>query len=570
LIQADFVTEANRQNIVTTSARNQGLANGIAEAFINAVLEFCKHDTHQYQWMRYLPQEDVYPWDSFWSSVIRKIGDRLKCTPVLRPANPGPLRLLAASKKHVGKTLDRHGKPLFADIIPEIYLSLEYQDLDLDLLEKHGLTRISMDDVIARVKSDLEASVSRMKSTDDEDWHSRVARLLHLPFENSWKSQEEAVKQLSLLPLRDGSWTSIKSGTVYYPRVGNTVLDIPVDLVLDVVDPKAVANADRKQLLDSIGVQKTSVPFVREAVFNKYKGSFTLYFRDAAAHLRFLYLTHHLVKPPFHYDKVWLSPHKGPFRKHSSVDFYIRDDNPYGAGELLDRTEPGPHPGDGAPGFDVFFVRDVYFGVTPRPPTEDSPSWKDWLHEFFHVRRHLRLIHKDGTKLSDISQYVAKHRPEKFLGFLQATWELEMSSAATENDIIEELGEIDVLCVGAKMRPLDSTYLPIKELKQLCSRFLRDGEFFPWLHLEVELSHDTFPREWESLGKVFGLGFNGSDVTFILTILHSLLDENLHAECLAESERVYELYIYLQAEVRKASQPDECEKLIRYVGPTCL
>jgi hypothetical protein len=30
------ITQANRQDIVTTSARNEGLANGIAEAFIKA------------------------------------------------------------------------------------------------------------------------------------------------------------------------------------------------------------------------------------------------------------------------------------------------------------------------------------------------------------------------------------------------------------------------------------------------------------------------------------------------------------------------------------------------------
>ena len=552
---------------MTTSARNKGLVNGIAKAFINAVLQFCKHDTLQYQWMRYLPQEDGYPWDSFWLSLIRKIGDGLKCTPVLRPANPGPLRLLSASKKHVDDTLDRHGKPLFADITPEIYLSLEYQNHDLDLLENHGLDCITMQEVIARVKSDLVASVSRMKSTDDEDWHSRVARLLHLPFKKSWK-EKEAVKQLSLLPLRNGRWSSIKSGTVYYPRVSKTDLDIPADLVLDVVDPKAVANADRKQLFDSVGVRNASVSFVREAIINKYKSDFSLYCSDAAAHLHFLYLTQHLVQPPFHYDEVWLAPQKGRFKKHGSVDFYIRDDDPYGAGELLDQTEPGPNTGEGAPGFDVLFVHEAYFKVTPRPPTEGSLPWKDWFHDFFHVRRHLRLIDKDGTTLSDICQYVAKHRPKKFLNFLQATWELERSSAVREKDIIDELSRIDVLCVEGKMRRLDSTYLPTKELKQFCSRFLCDGEFFPWLDLEAELSHDTFPPEWEALGKAFGLGFNRSDVTFILAVLQSILDKNLRAEYLLEPERVYELYVYLQTEVRKARQPDGCEKLIRYVGPT--
>jgi hypothetical protein len=501
---------------------------------------------------------------------MRKIGDRLKCTTVLRPANPGPLRLLADSRQHVGTTLDRYGKPLFADRTPEIYLSLEYRDQDLNLLRNHGLRYINWDEVIARVKSDLQESASRMKSADDDDWLSKVARLLHISFRDSLTVEEEAIKKLSLLPLRDGSWTSIQSGNVYYPKVGGTDLDIPAYLKLNVVDPKAVANADRKQLFDSIGVQTVSIPFVRKEVSKRYTTPFSHYYTDAAAHLRFLYLTQHLAMPPFNYDDVWLSPQKGHFQQHGSVGFYIRDDDPYGAGELLRCIEPGTNPGDCAPGFDVFFVHDVYFVTTPPRPTKSSPSWKDWLHDFFHVRRHLRLIDKNGTKLSDVSQYVAKHQPEKFVGYLQATWALEVSTVAREDCIVKELSGIDVLCVGGKMRRLDSTYLPTKGLKQLCNRFLCDGEFFPFLRLEAELHHDTFPPEWEALGMAFGLGFNQFDVAFLLAILQSLLDENPRAESLVKPERVYELYVYLQTEIRKAGQPDECENLIRYVNLSWL
>jgi hypothetical protein len=563
LIQADFVTQANRQDIVTTSARNQGLANGIAEAFIKAVLQFCEHDKLQYQWMRYLPQEDGYPWDTFWTSLIHKIGDRLKCTPVLRPAIPGPLRLLAASRIHPRDALDQYDKPLFADIAPELYISLEYQWQDLELLKKNGLTVMEMAKILERVKHDLAASDSKMKLIDDEDWHSRAAKLLNLPFTHSWQKRQENVKQLSLLPLRDGRWTSIKSGTVYYPWPKGIDLDIPLDLVLDVLDSKAVANEEREKLFNSVGVDTASPSFIREAIFRKYSGNFDLEYKDAASHLRFLYLTQHLVNPPYHYDQVWLAPEGGEFWRHDQVDFYIKDDDPYGAGKLLEPINSGPNTGNGAPGFDVFFVHNVYFEDMPNTQTGNSLSWKDWIHKFFHVRRSLRLIDKDETKLSDICKYLAEYRPEKFLGFLRATWEVEQLSPLQEKDIIKELGELEVLCVGGEMCRLSSTYLPFKELEQLCSRFLLNDEFFPWLQLETGLNYDTFPPEWQTLGTMFGLGFNQSDMTFILDVLKYLLDQNIFAEDLVKPERVYELYIYLQAEVRKSDPPDGCENVIR-------
>jgi len=564
LIQADFVTGINREDIVTTSNRNKGLATGIAEAFIKAILEFVEDSTLQFVWMRYLPQKDAYPWDSFWTSLIDDIERRLKITPVMRPANNASLRLLSACRRLCTSALDKDSKPLFADISPERYLSPEYSSSDLDILQKHGLSFISILELIDRAKFDLAASTSRIKSITDDDWHSRVARLLQLPFEKDCAHAEMKVKRLKLLPLNDGRWTSTKHSAVYYPTVGTAAVDIPADLALDVVDPKAFANADRKKLFDYVGVQTASVSFVRQAISEIYKPGFRLYPADAAAHLRFLYLTQHLAKPAFNYDSIRLAPDgEDPFQRHDSVDFYIRDDDPYGAGELLRQTTPGPNPGDGAPGFKVFFAHECYFEVTPDPPAKDSLSWKNWLHSFFHVRRHPRLLDKDRTKLSDITRYVAKHRPEAFIGFFKATFPLENPLDGKTMDVVKELGALDVLCSDGKMRRLDSTYLPTKELKEFCSRFLCDNEVFPWLHLEAGLSHDKIPRGWEDLWRAFGLSFNRPDTAFILAVLQSILEKSPDAENLVKPERVYELYVYLQTELRKASQRDACEKLIQ-------
>ena len=184
LIQTDFVTQANRQDIVISSARNVGLVCEIASAFVKAVSQFCEHSTLQYQWMRYLPQENEYPWDPFWKQLVNGIKSALKSKEVLRPRSHGDLRCIEDMRRLPGSMVDKNGDPLFDDVDPEQYLASEYLSEDLDRLKEYGLEYMDMEGFITRVQRDLDRpSGSRMKSSmTDEDWHSRTAKVLGRPF----------------------------------------------------------------------------------------------------------------------------------------------------------------------------------------------------------------------------------------------------------------------------------------------------------------------------------------------------------------------------------------------------
>jgi hypothetical protein len=551
---------------VTTSPRNEGLAVGIADAFIKAVLQLCSHDTLQYQWMRYLPDADGYPWDGFWKGVISKIKDRIMSTSVLRPANEGPLRLIRNSRAHTNMELDRFGNPLFPDTTPELYLSLRYQAADLDRLRDFGLESTRMMEIIVRAEHDLAAWNSRMKSTVDQDWHSRAAKMLQFPFRRSgWSESRKGVTRLSLLPLRNALWTSIISRSVYYPKAKGTELEIPSDLNFRVIDSVAVANPDRRRLFDDLGVKSASVSSIRDAIVGEHQETQRITLSNAVYHLRFLYLTQPLAKPPYVYHPIRIFSH---YEKLEGIgaDLYIRDNDPYGAANLLKPTAPGLDAGSGAPGFDVLFINEAYFQEPPSPPTTASQSWKDWLHSAFSVRRHLRLLSKDELEISAICKYVAEHRPEKFLSFVRTTWELEAPKDKGEADTItEQLGQVRVLCQGngIQMRPLNTTYLPIRKLVELCDRFMLDSEFFPWLKLEAPLSHDTVPLEWEAIGKAFGLGFDQPVLEFTLKFLTYILDAYPSAEDLVNPQRIYDLYDYLEAKAYESRNSLECATKIR-------
>ena len=79
----------------------------------------------------------------------------------------------------------------------------------------------------------------------------------------------------------------------------------------------------------------------------------------------------------------------------------------------------------------------------------------------------MRLTEKQGQSLSEECLYVAKHRPEKFLGFLSKYWTVDGSVIIKKSDLLGKLLQTKVLCRGNRMHSLGETYLPTAELQQI-------------------------------------------------------------------------------------------------------
>lgn len=573
VIQADFVTQANRQGIVTDSSRNEGLIDAIAGVFMEAVKQMCRHPTLKYQWMRYLPRSDDIN-DSYWSRLVAKIGEKLKVTPVLELSASNdtlsPLRLIQDCRRNSRDELDRSGRVLFRDITPNLYLSTNYQSDDLNLLGGHGLNFTIWEEIIDRVAWDLAQKDSRIRSIKDEDWQSRAAALLAIPFltRNPTTSfLHRKIRELRLLPLRTGQWVSkFANKPVYFPRVKDTNLDIPLDIDWDVIDPSAIANKERKALFDKMDVTSVYPPTVRDAILATYRSPVQFGIKESAYHLRFLYLTEHFGNSVTPWNLIKLMSHECKFIWSTWHHFYLRDDSPYGAAKLLQATPSGTSPGAGAPGLDVTYLNDAYLQDVPNPPRHDAKPFHEWLYELYNIRQHLPIVDYPGVKLSEIVIYIADHRPEKLLGFLKETWESEKPSIKNDSAAVRQLGDVRVLCQRrnkTQMIRLKHAYLPLRELRELCDRFLLDTEFFPFLELEEPLSHDMLPLEWETLGKLYGLGLHRFDsVDFVLLILKAIFEQS-NASTVERPERMLDLYTYLEAKVMESESKDGCRDKIR-------
>ncbi|GJN66027.1 hypothetical protein PLICBS_000043 [Purpureocillium lilacinum] len=147
LIQTDFVTMANREDIVSSSSRNLALLDNVADAFIKAIHQMYNHETLRYQWMRYLRNMKTYPWEAFWKRLVEKIENRLATAEILEPRRRGSPRIVSDLKPLTRIHCDMDGNPLFEDLPgrAEKYISTDYRDDDLQILRDFGIKYMAQD-----------------------------------------------------------------------------------------------------------------------------------------------------------------------------------------------------------------------------------------------------------------------------------------------------------------------------------------------------------------------------------------------------------------------------------------
>lgn len=138
----------------------------------------------------------------------------------------------------------------------------------------------------------LKSSYSRFKSTEtDDDWHTRAASLLLLPFEKNWILHVGRIRKLQFIPLQDGRWTAITDGPVFLPHIDGML--IPTDLGLRIADSNAIKNTRRKKLFVKVGVTPTSVDEVRSLILCRYYNPWiSIDVERSVKHLHYLYWTH--------------------------------------------------------------------------------------------------------------------------------------------------------------------------------------------------------------------------------------------------------------------------------------
>ncbi|KAL7941030.1 hypothetical protein V8C42DRAFT_335914 [Trichoderma barbatum] len=531
LINSDFVTQASRQDIITTSGRNIGIRRGIADAFVQAILELCNHPKLQYTWMRFLPNKDQH-FDPFWSQLVMLLDEKLKEAAVLRPRSEKSFRLISSLRFPVDSQLDRHGEPLFKDNNPEMHISKNYTRDDIKILRQYDLTEYTASEILLAISSDLNSNDSRMRSNDmDDDWHMRSANYLSSICLSQNNAIHSKLCSLQVLPLQNERWIAAQNQDVFFPETHG--LDIPPELDLNVIDKKAAQNIHRRQLFSNLGVKEAEISFLRQRILDRRFR--TLFASATIKQLKYMFLTDKHKQDSEGSANIWVADSQCKFKSPHSTDIYMPDDKPFGPSKLLEKAKD-------TDGVSLNFLHPNYTDTAFEG--DDASlinSWKNWLCSYAGVRRHLRIVSKENKReLSKECLYVAKHKADKFLGFLNYTWSQESKHIESSPDLITRLKEIVVPCQDGQMVAIRSTWLPLPDLQQQWKRFSRGSEKFPFLKLDKGLTRDTYVKDWGFLASHLSVQVDNGLFSYLAILLYIITaHEN---EDLPDDFRIFELY----------------------------
>lgn len=514
MIHSDFDTNASREDILVDSERNRALVDWIAKAFVRAARQFSEQgDTLlSYEWPLFLPTTEGQS-DRFWSRLDRKIQELVRNTDLFRSRKPICLWKLADLCILPSNAQLADGSPVLESATRDIYLSPRYSAGVREKLthSAYGLEPLSWDQFHALLRKDLARDDSKMRRKDPlSEWHSVGAKLILK------LGKYKRIDNIELLPLRNGKWITARDGPVYLPTIGD--LSMPRGLNLQVLDPSAVANDARRELFNSLGAIEASFNTVRSSILHGFTRE---KFSNPLSHLRFLYQTSppemklHVQEPMGAFEEVYVLDSKQKKVWPIQSDIYLlKESDPYGPHALLSDCDT----------ISITYVDPILTGEHPPRPSEDHPTWIEWLHGCIGIRSRLRLLNLDNTELSEESSYVLSHKPSMFLGLLGYLWKALPPAIQRNVAIRQHIRELNFrsICNFRDEITLQQCWFPLTSLRETAEQYMENPSAFPFL--QIEASNDSFdgiPRKWAFLVSDFQVP-KDNDLSFLLDILRHI------------------------------------------------
>ncbi|KAI0810036.1 hypothetical protein GGR55DRAFT_679265 [Xylaria sp. FL0064] len=526
LIQADFTTNDNYNDIDVVSNRNQEFLEQISIAFVKAMQQLDENIDLRHEWMRYLPQTYDEPpiRKGYWTDLCYRIKNKMKTARLIRHLNGVTVSEIGCFKRFPHQAMDHEKNPVFEVPFPVTLPSTAYRESDLDLLTEYGLDFLSAAEILTGVSSDLEKRDSRMKSSaTSEQWHTAAANLLVFLLQSAGSDITRNIKEMELIPLVNGTWVKACDVVTSLCFTNMDGIPIPEDLPLALISPLATQNTARTALFRELGAKELSISDIRQHIFDRYPASeilnpmlekvYTTDFRQLA-----VFTEGSALKRPALED-VYLFNHSNKYRtKRYSI--------------LV-------------ASFDVERLSSCYYTAK----WQQEVAWINWLRTAIGIHTRLKLIGNNGP--TSILRELISHRGDKLLGVLQRHWpEIERAIEKYPSLKYEIAGAL-VPC-GGRLVELSSTYLPLPRLVISSSAFLQLANSFPFLDLSDTLA-PTDLSAWEFLFDNFGVG-DYNDGIFYLDILQTIARDDYdggYGE--AVPTRTFGLYKLLYREVGVAA-----------------
>ena len=533
LIQADFVTQANREDVVH-SKRNRAVLEGVAEAFADATVMFCGRPSLKYKWMRYLPEEFIT--DEFWGTLWTSVHGKLEQTPLLEPWSGFGLYNPSALERLSEKYIDEDGNPLLRDLEgEEVYLSPKYTEADFKILQRLGTRSLHWNNFVDRLDEDVEnLSNSYWKSMEKSaDWRTRICNVLLMAFTENNLDRQKRLKSLAFVPLHDGRWVSIASGTkIYYPKTDE--IPIATDLGLNLVSSVAAENVAWAQLLSRLGVASCPSPHVIKLINERYNNTNASNptTANAVTHIQYIYWFSSKDRSCLAPQVRLLNQH-GALLKKDQYLYFPNGEDDYSPSNLFKQDAQ-------VPGHPVHYLHEDYLKAVDPEVTHNGRTWVQWLEEVAWVRSIAELCATDHNSLSKEFQYIIEYRSDRLLGVLKRGWtSYHLSMSAIE----EELWDSDVLMENGERTTLTCASLPFPKLKQIATQ-LGLADAYPFVAMTEPL-RDQERLDW-GFAEDLLIGID-ENVFFYLTALSRFKTVNPSFDNTPTRDQLMKIYHSIQS-----------------------
>ncbi|KAF2187468.1 hypothetical protein K469DRAFT_772048 [Zopfia rhizophila CBS 207.26] len=388
IIQADFLTAANRQSIDEDSNWNGNIARAIPRAFVKAVDTFNKEFSEPLElgktWPLFL-NERYCPPNRYWRKVEKDILDHLKKTAVLQTRAENyakPTSLTFMDWAH-----DRNGDPIFGT--GDDYISSSYPFFVRKALDLLGVTKPDSDWVVKRLR---ELHRDRCLHTGNRtmEWYSDLAKVLLIVRQ----AQPGTERQLETAPTA--------SDPIYFPE--NLGVNIPPGLTLTIVQQAACECKHRKKLFKLLGVQDCDVKSIVERIINYHTKLDRAKPSDIIEQVKYLYHAREHLEPG-DMEEIWFATeNNGPFRRGVRIYPPVSADD-----ELRDLFSGYKNA--------VFLHPGYLQGLVP----SQESHLIEWLEDSANICKMPRLCSESGGMHDDFL-WLLENKIERILGVLRTNW----------------------------------------------------------------------------------------------------------------------------------------------------
>lgn len=502
MIHADFLLTANRGDIDHSLTWNRFLRGAMVSAIGQAILvRFVRSVDPElsFGWPQYLTPARSMP-ASFLKSIAAEIIASLSeqaCVFSEKGQYEKPAMLVIVPEAYRwtnGDLVLDHGN------LPWTSLSKRYPEKALPGLRCLGVRDMTFSDFISAFRSLLDEDGGEYFRQQSQEWHSKVAEILLRGIQQAYWPNGTAADYLgcgsySIIPLRDGKWASVNSGSLFIEETGKDLAEsVPrgIGNQVKVVDQEAASDLHRRKLFLALGVKKCEEQHICNLILKAHSMTTLPGWskEDCISHAAYLFEAGY---DPQRGDQIYFVNASGVLTRKTPVYF--------DAGILgcsIDRLFPPDCP----------IVDRLDLGYSARVRGQRQKAWFDWLLQWPNVRNHPPIA-VDGRLSAPFKYILEKHGSKVFLKLLKDNLKIcrFCLGASGQYTIQQEIGSVLVSTEGGGHRRLRGTVLPL--LKHESAGYLRV--------LDLEDPQDS---GWDFLS-VFGV-LTQADLRFYIKRLKSM------------------------------------------------